>query len=295
MSLMLNCSKKFTPNIFLLLFLCCFDFFNSSNLLKANKISNAIQENKLKIFENPLIPNVNMDLNLNPKPTTTKFILNENQKANLIEKQVQVNQKNISIPPSHTHPDQIKKEKLKESKKSIIISDQNKINEEINSNSKRHNDYYQNQSNFFSKIHRPHFYSYANLKEKCNPNNCPLPNKCISNKICKCSEDRANFFENPLIPKVFCSYSRKKQLIAFVLETSLIAAGHFYIGSYLIGCFKLFTLLSAIFLAFRYEEKWTNNLSTFLFSSVFVFWVVDIGLFSINFYMDNNNVQLMGW
>ena len=163
--------------------------------------------------------------------------------------------------------------------------------QEINSNSNKNND----KNNFFTNIKRPHFHTYQTFLEKCKPSNCPFPNTCVSSKICKCSADRANFSENPINPHVNCSYIRKKQLIAFLLESIFISVGHFYIGSNLIGCLKLITFLAAIFFAFRYEEKWTKNLSTFLFSLIFSWWVIDIGLFSVNYYMDKNNVQLMEW
>jgi len=197
------------------------------------------------------------------------------------------------------HANAQQKEKLKttpksnrEKIKSKIISDQDKIIQEITL--KKHKDA------SFPNIQRRDFNTYASLTEKCNPSICPSPNSCVADYICKCSEDRANFDENAFnvfdknTSQVYCSYIRKKQLIAFVLEFVFISTGHFYIGSYLLGCLKLFSLMGAI-LANHFEEKWSKILSMVMLSIIIIWWVVDTALFSVNYYSDSNKIQLMEW
>jgi len=183
------------------------------------------------------------------------------------------------------------KEKEQEPIISNIISDQEKITKEINNK--------KNKDTSFQNIQRKDFYTYANLVERCNEENCPAPNSCISAHICQCSEEKANFEEDAYgnydTQKVYCNYTRKKQLIAFVLEFVLISAGHFYIGSYLLGSLKLILFFCALVIANRFDEKWSRALSTILFSMVGIWWTIDSGLFAVNFYPDQNKVLLMEW
>jgi len=261
MSLMFNCSTKIISSIFLCLIVCSFDSIFATNLHKAkNSITTKSKSN-----------NINLHLH------NSQIVLHSTKKSNL----------KITHKKNHTPKE------IEDTKKSNIISDQDKIILEINSK--------KNTDTSFTNIQRRDFYTYANLSEKCNTSNCPAPNSCASDHICRCSEDRANFDENAFgeydrnIPQVYCNYTRKKQLIAFILEFCFISVGHFYIGSYVLGFLKLFSLISAIFIATRFEEKWSKILSTIIFSLLCIWWAIDSALFAVNFYPDSNKVLLMEW
>merc|ERR1711957_601468 len=223
------------------------------------------------------------------------FSTNLHKAKDTITNKSKTNNKNPHLHNSQKTLHSHKKEKLNVTHKPIPqeISDQDKIIFDLTSK--------KNTDTSFTNVQRRDFYTYANLSEKCNSTNCPLPNKCASDHICRCSEDKANFDENAFaefdknIPQIYCNYTRKKQLIAFIFEFVFISVGHFYIGSYMLGCLKLFSLILAMIVATRFEEKWSKVLSTVMFSLLCVWWAIDSALFAVNFYPDSNKVLLMEW
>lgn len=182
--------------------------------------------------------------------------------------------------------------KEKEMNKSNIITDKYFI-DQITSN--------KNKDLSLPNFQKKDFFAYAYLHEKCNESICPPPSKCTSDYICQCSEDRADFNENTFsqndgnTPLTYCNYIRKKQLIAFILEFALISAGHFYIGSVLLGSLKMLLFMASVLLAYRFEEKWSKILATIMFSLLAIWWAIDSALFAVNFYQDRNKVNLMEW
>ena len=153
-----------------------------------------------------------------------------------------------------------------------------------------------NLTTFQSLIFHHDKYSYANTTEKCSIYNCPSPNLCIEDFLCKCSNNKANFPRynityNSNLPKNYCSYTRKKQIVAFLLEFFLLSIGHFYSGNYLIGILKVIFLLSI--LSFYYSSTDKNIIFTNIFVCFLsVWWLADSILYGINSYLDQNGVGL---
>ena len=73
----------------------------------------------------------------------------------------------------------------------------------------------------------------------CSETTCPKPNECIENyNFCMCDKTRANY---PFIGEdnKFCTYKRKRQLVAFLWELfTNVGVGHYYIHHIARGVFK---------------------------------------------------------
>jgi hypothetical protein len=138
----------------------------------------------------------------------------------------------------------------------------------------------------------PHM--YANTKYTCNTANCPYPNTCTDTYVCKCSREYANFFSDPVEesnPTQYCTYKRKRQLIAFLLEFFLggFAAGHWYTGQYIIAPFKV---LGFIFYLGSLIEIDKHSFPYIILVLFWVWQIVDCILYGINIYKDQNKVGL---
>lgn len=148
-------------------------------------------------------------------------------------------------------------------------------------------------------------------------NNILLSNSKTTNAIeCKCIKGYTNLTEND---EVKCCYKQKKQLTAFILEMLLsLGIGHFYIGNTFLGYIKLITISSIELLMIVYscviyngdhlrkigregEDKWSifHLIGTiFMFFGCFVFllWqIIDVIMFGLNLYKDENGIELVSW
>ncbi len=80
----------------------------------------------------------------------------------------------------------------------------------------------------------------------CNTVNClPQLGICIDKSTCWCNDGHANLFVNENQRKdQYCSYVRKSQLVAFLLEFFIpIGTSHFYLGNITTGVYKLLVVL----------------------------------------------------
>jgi len=82
----------------------------------------------------------------------------------------------------------------------------------------------------------------------CDPKmNCFLPFAvCLNSNTCLCMPDYANvFIKGESISQIFCSYKKKKIIVAGLLELFLpFGLGHFYSGHNLVGSIKFFFSLT---------------------------------------------------
>jgi hypothetical protein len=141
------------------------------------------------------------------------------------------------------------------------------------------------------------YHLFAKTKYLCNSSNCPYPNACTDAFVCKCSREYANFFSDPVEefnPIQYCSYKRKKQLTAFLLEFFLgqVAAGHWYTGQYIIGAFKVFGFILYLGACSNIDKNEGLAIILVLF---FIWLLVDWILYGINIYKDQNKVALVGF
>lgn len=141
-------------------------------------------------------------------------------------------------------------------------------------------------------------FEYAKTKVKCTQANCPFPNNCVADYLCKCASGNANFYVDPFIrenPTYYCIYTRKNQLSAFLLEFFIPPFGHFYAGQYAIAVLKL--ILPCIFasLFVFIENTMAKSISAGALCAMSVWWLVDIILYGINYYSDQNSVPLASW
>ena len=129
--------------------------------------------------------------------------------------------------------------------------------------------------------------------------------ECMYNAYCSCEIQYETY---PLDSKILCNYVRKKQLIAFFLELLIMfGAGHFYVEKYYIGIPKLILWIISIisFSWLRYynlkkEENHPNSIilsiiGLILFSSMVLWQLFDIVLYTLNKYSDGNNIELLSW
>lgn len=160
---------------------------------------------------------------------------------------------------------------------------------------------------------------------KCNKDNCPSPNECVTSTVCKCAEGYANYEgqdsddkntkvsnQNGKNKKVYCQYVQKKQLVAFLLEFfASLGIGHFYCGRVIFGTIKLVVFLGPIIvgiltcccgLTMKPDESTSNCLSLVIVISsctlccaALIWQLVDCILFGINKYHDGNGVPLQHW
>jgi hypothetical protein len=132
--------------------------------------------------------------------------------------------------------------------------------------------------------------------------------KCFKNGTeydCVCNEFFATFPENNTLK---CNYERKKQSVAFILETLVTyGAGHFYCENYQFAVPKMFFWILSyclfIFLRNIIKSGEEQNTTVFIISLVaclfltimFAWQLADMVLYGLNIYMDGNNIELLPW
>ncbi len=141
-------------------------------------------------------------------------------------------------------------------------------------------------------------FAFANTKVKCAQTNCSFPNMCVAEFVCKCGPGFANYFENSADqqnPNQYCPYGRKKQLISFLLEFFLPPSGHFYAGQYLIAVLKLLLPCALGLMLVFIENALVKGISGVGICGMSIWWLVDVILYGMNKYPDQNNVPLASW
>ncbi len=95
-------------------------------------------------------------------------------------------------------------------------------------------------------------YSYGH--GYCDPKmNCFLPFAvCLNSNTCLCMPDYANvYIKGESISQIFCSYKKKKIIVAGLLELFLpFGLGHFYSGHHWIGSVKFFFSLGVFMFSY---------------------------------------------
>ena len=137
----------------------------------------------------------------------------------------------------------------------------------------------------------------------CTSNNCLPPNICAEkNTICLCATNYANFFNFKSNKDLYCSYKRKSQIIAFILELTLIGGfGHLYSGRTEVGLIKMIIvfILPVSILCLSTNDKSENTyihiLSCIICCTIMIWQTVDIVLFAINSYKDGNGISMISW
>ena len=141
----------------------------------------------------------------------------------------------------------------------------------------------------------------------CNTTVCPEPNYCQEG-ACLCDDKYANY---PFTGYngVYCTYKRKRQVVAFLWELfTNVGVGHYYIHEIARGFFKtlmmvipltIFILGKLKLLKWKFNEGTTGIVMCSLLCATgvgaFVWWLVDAILFGLNKYRDFNGVPLKHW
>jgi len=169
--------------------------------------------------------------------------------------------------------------------------------------------------------------SINSVELTCNTYKCDSTHaKCIGylNATCLCDNHYDTYPEDGV---TMCNYTKKSQLQALLLELLLtFGAGHYYLERYVNAIFKTIFWLVGIFLfiALRIYNKDNNNdndddldnknddedsgvenlssntLMVALFGCIFcvgilVWQIIDIIMFSLNLYKDENGIDLLSW
>jgi len=141
-------------------------------------------------------------------------------------------------------------------------------------------------------------FAYANTKVRCTQVNCPFPSTCVADYVCKCGPEVANYFVDSEMkdnPTYYCIYSRKKQLVAFLLEFFIPPFGHFYAGQYLIATLKLVIPCILLLIFYLIQNDIAKSISGVGMCALSIWWLVDIILYGINKYGDQKSVRLASW
>jgi hypothetical protein len=149
--------------------------------------------------------------------------------------------------------------------------------------------------------------------------NCQYPNYCSTDKqTCQCALNFAEYElnrprkegEKPADAKeikLFCSYTRKSQLVYFLLEFILnMGAGHLYAGNNSIGAAKMtlvflpcfvFWIMMCLGGSSKIAEMAVCGYCLVITAicAISIWWLVDVILISIGGYTDGNGVPLMQW
>jgi hypothetical protein len=147
----------------------------------------------------------------------------------------------------------------------------------------------------------------------CNPQtNCLAPNNCVeNNSVCMCAAEYANF----VIPgtetttPVYCSYERKKQLTAFLLQFFIWCAGQFYMGNIQYAIPQLIMILfpcviccASICLKIGMKNQTKTGGDIFLIviqclisCASCAWWLADAIIFGTNGYVDKNGIYPQNW
>ena len=128
---------------------------------------------------------------------------------------------------------------------------------------------------------------------------------CIDNQICECKDKYSTY---PHDSDIKCSYKKKKQWIAFLLEAiPSYGVGHLYLKIYGFGIAKLIIWLitSSLIILMRYytiQREWKDEIAlkfgllSCIFTSTSIIWyITDLVLLGLNRYTDGNNIDLEPW
>jgi hypothetical protein len=146
----------------------------------------------------------------------------------------------------------------------------------------------------------------------CQKNTCFPPfGTCLDDSTCQCLDGFANFFpENNQNPNFYCSYEKRSQLTAFLLEFLLSnGIGHFYAGRVLFGIFKMVVLIGPIVLGILMfccnigkgsDGSTCCNLiimigMCLLGCTALAWQLADLIMFGMNKYADGNGISLKHW
>lgn len=140
---------------------------------------------------------------------------------------------------------------------------------------------------------------------QCGKFQCPADSSKCSGKYsetCSCSPHYASY---PFDTNILCSYYKKIQLYAFLLELFLMfGIGHFYLGNYTHAILKAIFFLLGYFLFIilrtmskKTEENNTFTLLTALFGcmicvGMLIWQIIDVILLGLGKYTDGNGVEL---
>jgi hypothetical protein len=195
--------------------------------------------------------------------------------------------------------------KIKENNLKVnFIGNRNRTKAKLNKEVKEeHNE----KDNFFKMNTRVH-------QMNCDSQTCFYPyGMCINSTVCLCTPDYAdlrstftNLTEYPELghkDKFFCSYRRKKVIIACMLELFLpLGLGHFYVGKYVKAWIKLsyntFIYTLGIFLHLnekcKREELYYDIMIVLLFLiCITPLWnMIDFILFISGYYKDGFDLDL---
>lgn len=142
--------------------------------------------------------------------------------------------------------------------------------------------------------------SYEYGDGKCLSNlNCFLPyGVCLNETTCLCMPEYADIKDTQL----FCSYKRKKVIVAGLLELFLpFGLGHIYAGNYIIGIAKfIYNIVIYSFCCMIYCKGYDNPnimkmlfLCTFLTCLIPVWNIVDLFLFFGGIYKDGFGIPMI--
>lgn len=164
-----------------------------------------------------------------------------------------------------------------------------------------------------NSLENGYFDQYASASNvACQKNNCFIPfGTCIDDSTCQCLESYANYFPDSTDkPDFYCSYEKKSQLVAFLLEFLLSNGfGHFYSGRILFGIFKMLVLIGPIVLGILMfccnigkgsDGSTCCNLilmigMCLLGCTALAWQLADLIMFGMNKYADGNGIPLKHW
>lgn len=127
-----------------------------------------------------------------------------------------------------------------------------------------------------------------------------------------CICDRG-YTDDPKNPDIKCCYKKKSQFAAFLMEILIgFGAGHLFIQNYTLGiiklCFQVTACCSCCLIGFcfcyktnKHNEEPSNKQIflnvLFLFGILlfFIWQLIDLVLFGINYYKDGNGIEMESW
>lgn len=153
-------------------------------------------------------------------------------------------------------------------------------------------------------------------QEECSDENCDstqgnCSNNCNSTQgeciygYCQCNEEYATY---PYNSTPYCTYKRKKQWKAFVLEAVVaFGSGHLYTENYGRGISKLIFWVIGwtffIMMRFFSVKNGKRDETAFIFSmlscfftfGMIIWYAIDVVLIGINRYRDGNGISFESW
>lgn len=133
--------------------------------------------------------------------------------------------------------------------------------------------------------------------------NCFLPyGICLNSTTCMCMPDYANYYKKGVsVYEMFCSYKKKKVIVAGLLELFLpLGLGHYYAGHYVLGLIKFsynFIIYSMgcilYWKGFKSDATFGLMGLCILLGCLTPLWnIVDLFLFFTGYYRDGNGVKM---